>query len=93
MTKQRLHQHCIHLCSGIITPLLIAGIVLNIGALWGASDASPELASSGAIYIDFVTALYMQGKGVLKISDNGRQIEGVFTNLSTGLVTTAILYR
>lgn len=67
--------------------------IQEISPIYGVTAIGQGIINQENIYIDFVTALYMQGKGVLKIANDGRQIEGVFTNLSTGLVTTAVLYR
>jgi hypothetical protein len=60
---------------------------------WGVTAVGQGTIYQQTINLDYVTALYTTGKATLRVSDDGNQISGMFTDFSTGMKLPARLYR
>ena len=67
--------------------------IQEVNPMFGVTAIGQGVINQQTVNINYVNALYAQGRGVLKLSNDGRQMSGTFTDLSNGFTTNAILFR
>jgi hypothetical protein len=67
--------------------------IQEISPIYGITAAGEGVITHQDITITYMAADYTPGRGALRLSDDGMQITGTFTNLSTGISTSATLFR
>ena len=67
--------------------------VQEVDPIYGITAVGQGIINQRTISINYLTALYTQGTGILQVSDDGRRMDGKFTDLSTGFTTIAIWWK
>jgi len=67
--------------------------IQEVSPIYGITAAGEGVIKQQDITVSYVTALYTTGRGILRVSDDGHQITGMFTDLSTGVSIPAALFR
>lgn len=67
--------------------------IQEISPIYGITAAGEGVITHHDIIISYMAADYTTGRGALRLSDDGMQMTGTFTNLATGMSTSATLFR
>lgn len=67
--------------------------IREINPVFGVTAIGQGVIAQRDVNISYTTAIGTMGRALLKVSDDGRQITGTFTDLTTGVSMPAYLYR